>query len=101
MQKYWLQKQKTHVAGYLWHVGFGTSRFTLVLLPQQPQARDVRLATHTAVAGTTSHLAKNDHAHPKLRDAPKCVNTQVVLHFRWFASVLLMHNHNNWIHAFI
>src|SRR5215813_11844743 len=46
----------------------------LVLRPRQPQARDVRLATHTAVARTTNHLARNVHSLPKLREGSKPVN---------------------------
>jgi hypothetical protein len=42
-------------------VGFGISLFTAVLGPQQPQARNVELATATAIAATTHGLATHLH----------------------------------------
>jgi len=44
-----------------WHVGFGISFCTELLVPQQPQARNVVLPTATAAAATTHGLASHSH----------------------------------------
>jgi hypothetical protein len=68
------QKQKAHVDQHFWHVGFGISLCTEVLGPQQPQARNVQLATATAVAATTQRLARHFHFHKRVRAAVRGVN---------------------------
>jgi hypothetical protein len=55
------EKQKAHVSRFSGNVGFGISFCTEVLVPQQPQARNVMFATATAVAATTHGLASHSH----------------------------------------
>jgi hypothetical protein len=55
-------------------VGFGISLFTAVLGPQQPQARNVELATATAVAATTQGLVGHFHYLKRVRGAVRTVN---------------------------
>src|SRR5215475_10305885 len=71
----------------------------LVLRPRQPQARDVGLATHTAVARTTDHLARNVHTFPKLREGPVTVNNSDASLYRYFASFFWMHGPGQRIHT--
>jgi hypothetical protein len=55
-------------------VGFGISLLAAVLGPRQPQARNVVLATATAVAATTHGLARHFHYQQRIPLRNKTVN---------------------------
>jgi hypothetical protein len=68
------EKTKSPRNQIFWHVGFGISLFSAVLGPQQPQARNVGLATATAAAATTHDLARNLHQAIRVRGNVHGVN---------------------------